>query len=137
MKRCSQCKLNLDLSKFFVNSLSPDGFRSECKVCRSRYLKEYQSRSDVKRRRKISLAKYVEKKNKIILERLKSGCIDCGEKNIVVLEFDHQFGKINNISNLRKHGKISDLIIELQKCNIRCANCHKRKTATEFNWWKK
>jgi hypothetical protein len=25
---------------------------------------------------------------------------------------------------------------ELKKCDVRCANCHRRKTARDFKWFK-
>lgn len=58
-------------------------------------------------------------------------CIDCNESDIVVLDFDHRNRNekefcistaiANNISILR-------LQKEIEKCDIRCANCHRRKT---------
>jgi hypothetical protein len=28
------------------------------------------------------------------------------------------------------------ILEELQKCDVRCANCHRRKTARDFKWFK-
>lgn len=57
-------------------------------------------------------------------------CIDCGEKDIEVLEFDHVKGvKRKAISNLIMQSySIETLIIEIDKCEVRCANCHRRIT---------
>jgi len=56
-------------------------------------------------------------------------CIDCGEANIVVLEFDHLRDKDFNISDATRKGvgmkKLKD---EIAKCEVRCANCHRKKT---------
>jgi hypothetical protein len=63
-------------------------------------------------------------------------CVDCGETDIVVLEFDH-------IGN-DKHFSISDatrlgygmpkLKAEMAKCEVRCANCHRKKTYERGGW---
>lgn len=60
-------------------------------------------------------------------------CVDCGETDIIVLEFDHVRGvKLDSISGMVRDARslkaISD---EIAKCEVRCANCHRRKTVTE------
>ena len=58
-------------------------------------------------------------------------CVDCGETDPVVLEFDHRQGerKIFNIADARRR-KISLRWVssEVAKCDVRCANCHRRVT---------
>jgi hypothetical protein len=56
-------------------------------------------------------------------------CIDCGETNIIVLEFDHLHSKDFNISDATRKGVgIKKLKNEIAKCEVRCANCHRKKT---------
>jgi len=77
--------------------------------------------------------------NNFIIEYLSSHpCIDCGESDIVVLDFDHVRGiKKNNISNmLTNKASLTTLENEIEKCDIRCANCHRRKTAKERNFYR-
>lgn len=62
-------------------------------------------------------------------------CVDCGEPDILVLEFDHR-------GDITKHANVSTMINstyslarvqeEVAKCDVRCANCHKRKTYERF-----
>ncbi len=69
---------------------------------------------------------------------LKRSCVDCGEKDPVVLEFDHNGGenKFKTISKmLSGHYSWQSLEKEIQKCEIRCANCHRRKTYIQFGHW--
>jgi len=63
-------------------------------------------------------------------------CVDCDEKDIVVLQFDHVRGKkCDNISTLiSKASTWKTISEEIEKCEVRCANCHTRKTAKENNW---
>lgn len=65
-----------------------------------------------------------------IAEYLKTHpCIDCGEKDPIVLEFDHVRGqKKGNVSNLAQNVSIATLSQEVEKCEVRCANCHRRIT---------
>ena len=58
-------------------------------------------------------------------------CVDCGEADPVVLEFDHREGtqKRFNIGNAVTDGYgLSTVIAEIAKCDVRCANCHRRET---------
>lgn len=56
-------------------------------------------------------------------------CVDCGETNPVVLEFDHLRDKKFNIGAANSLGKTLHAVQEeVAKCEVRCANCHRRKT---------
>jgi hypothetical protein len=59
----------------------------------------------------------------------KSSCIDCGEADLVVLEFDHVGPKRESVMVmvLNEHS-LSSLERELASCEVRCANCHRRRT---------
>ena len=60
-------------------------------------------------------------------------CVDCGETDPVVLEFDHRSGKRAAISDLmRRHANWTTVLSEIEKCDVRCANCHKRRTAQAY-----
>ncbi len=65
-----------------------------------------------------------------ILEYLKSHpCVDCGESDPIVLEFDHERDKVANIAiMLRDILPWKVIKNEINKCSVRCANCHRRKT---------
>src|SRR5712664_2964972 len=61
---------------------------------------------------------------------LARGCIDCGEKDLRVLDFDHVRGvKRKNVSSLiGAMVSIRTLLDEIDKCEVRCANDHRRVT---------
>ena len=64
-------------------------------------------------------------------------CIDCGESDPIVLEFDHRnpSEKKDEISHMvSTAAPLSSLEAEIEKCDVRCANCHRRKTAKQQNW---
>lgn len=52
------------------------------------------------------------------------GCVDCGNKNLTVLQFDHVRGaKVKAIANM-VHNSVASMLEEIAKCEVRCANCH-------------
>ena len=64
-------------------------------------------------------------------------CVDCGECDQVVLTYDHVRGtKVGNISAMIKNATIDEIKKEINKCEVRCFNCHMRRTALQQSWYK-
>jgi hypothetical protein len=65
-------------------------------------------------------------------------CVDCGEADPVVLEFDHRdpATKDENIADAisRRGWGLPRLQAEAEKCDVRCCNCHRRRTVAERHW---
>jgi len=56
-------------------------------------------------------------------------CVDCGEKDIDVLDFDHLGNKLCNVRYMANSCWSVEMIKkEIEKCEVRCANCHRRIT---------
>lgn len=66
----------------------------------------------------------------------KSSCMDCGYTNPIALEFDHRdpTTKLFNIADGYLRSK-EELILEVSKCDIVCANCHRLRTAKYYNFY--
>jgi hypothetical protein len=64
-------------------------------------------------------------------------CVTCGEGDPRVLDFDHLRDKTDHVGTLIQDGyglrRIQD---EIKKCQVLCANCHRKKTAVDFDWWR-
>jgi hypothetical protein len=58
-------------------------------------------------------------------------CAICGEDDPVVLDFDHLRDKLRDVTVIAMLGGWADLLAELEKCRVLCANCHRRETATQ------
>ncbi len=56
-------------------------------------------------------------------------CVDCGEADPVVLEFDHLRDKAFNIGPAFSYLRWQTIVDEMEKCEVVCANCHRRRTA--------
>jgi hypothetical protein len=80
---------------------------------------------------KVNNRKTILKKREYIREYLKTHCcIDCKETDPIVLEFDHIRGeKLCDIAAIKwSRHSVKKLEEEIAKCEIRCANCHRRRT---------
>jgi len=99
--------------------------------------KHYEKNKDLIKERTKVRNKAQRKRNKDFVDRIKRmyDCIDCGESNPVVLEFDHVSGeKRGNISDMsRQSYSIETIKDEIRKCELRCANCHRLKTHERYH----
>ncbi len=49
----------------------------------------------------------------------------------MVLDFDHRGAKKANVSDLvLQRAPLHEIRAEIAKCDVRCANCHRRRTVT-------
>lgn len=64
-------------------------------------------------------------------------CVDCGETDPVVLEADHVRGvkKYNVGAMAHSTRSLRAIDEELAKCDVVCANCHRRRTAVQQGWY--
>jgi hypothetical protein len=135
MKTCSKCQTPKELSKFRKRKNSIDGYSGICKVCSSDYQKEHYQKNKQIYKDKSSVWRNSERdKFNDYLNTL--SCIDCGESDPIVLEFDHQVDKKFNISRGAGTMSFDKLMNEISKCEVVCANCHRKRTAKTFGWRK-
>ena len=59
----------------------------------------------------------------------RSACVDCGEPDMIVLEFDHVGVKRGQVSQMVFNVSLATLEREMAECEVRCCNCHRRVTA--------
>jgi hypothetical protein len=64
-------------------------------------------------------------------------CVDCGILNPLILQFDHVNGvkkdKISNMVAVKKPW--NEILDEISKCEVRCANCHIVRHAVKNQWY--
>lgn len=141
MRRCTRCKQLLEDTDF--NWKIRDVKRAYyCRRCSRDYIKEHYLKNkryylDKARKSRLGIR---QKHFKFVESFLRSNpCIDCGEKDVLVLEFDHKdkHKKEFSISDLIKksvpHERLAE---EMSKCEVRCANCHRKKTQKEGSSWR-
>lgn len=139
MKKCSRCKIKKSLDEFNFKDKIKGLRQYQCRECSRLYV-----RSHYERNKKYYLLK-AQKRNKRIRDEIRSyiliylsthPCVDCKEKDPIVLEFDHISDKIVEVSKMHRNYNLEQVKNEINKCQVRCANCHRRKTAKQFGWHK-
>src|SRR6266566_4177841 len=132
MRACTKCGELKPLNAFPPVRRGEPELQSWCRACfaetnAQNYRKNHE-------REKARLVRQVAEKRILIQEELVAylanhPCVDCGEADIVVLEFDHIGDKLGNISTLANGGRSwKRILAEIAKCEVRCANCHRLKT---------
>lgn len=130
-KTCTgPCGETKPLSEFNKMARSKDGRQYWCHDCarekgrlrnacttdqRARLMKARNERVEAENRRRI--CEYLSE----------HPCVDCNEDDIVVLEFDHLRDKRKAVGAMMRElwPRIEE---EIAKCDVVCANCHKRRT---------
>jgi hypothetical protein len=134
-KRCSTCKLWKPFEAFNRLTKSGDGRQPSCRECNRKYHQDHLERhlAQIRARTKRVRAEYQRR----IWEYLEAHpCVDCGETDPVVLEFDHVRDKVMEISRMiARAGRWEAIVEEIAKCDVVCANCHRRRTAHRAGWY--
>ncbi len=135
-KRCKKCNEDKLIESFAARSEAKDGFTYWCRLCTKKQHKEY--RKDPKyllSENKRQAVQRIKNQRKVINYLFKHPCVDCGETDPLVLEFDHVRGiKKENLGRLlQATPSWKKIMEEIDKCEVRCANCHKRKTFNRNN----
>lgn len=89
-----------------------------------------------KREKKYSADKYARRLAMVACIKQMAGCADCGfDAFPEALEFDHLPGteKVQNIGTLAR-SSLKRLFEEIEKTEVVCANCHRRRTAQRNQW---
>lgn len=121
-KKCTECDTHRPLEEFSFSSIKRNLRHAKCKEC-------VRDRGSTSR---------------LIAGQFKwdyliscGGCVDCGETDPLVLDFDHvdMSDKGHNVCDLVRQGyPISKIQEEIDKCVVKCANCHRRHTAEQLGW---
>jgi hypothetical protein len=114
---------------FYADRKRPSGVQSYCRKCKLSVNGPHVKRAKRPIRRRNRL---------FVRDHLSSHpCVDCGESDPVVLDFDHIdcTAKKKAVSRMVSDCySLGDIRREISKCEVRCANCHRRRTAAQFGW---
>lgn len=126
-KTCSKCQTSKPTADFSKRSAAKDGLQAWCKQCQKetdalRWENRSAGHNEKRRERRKRNMAYI--KNYLASHP----CVDCGEDDVIVLDLDHVSGvKRIEVSCMGGHS-LSTIQEEIDKCEVRCANCHRRIT---------
>jgi hypothetical protein len=138
VKKCGTCHEIKPLDDFNRLRGAPDGRQPRCRdCCKAWYAaNSTQHKANVARRNRQVLALYYSRVREYFATH---PCVDCGETDIRVLEFDHRPDqvKLADVAQLISRRQPWSIVqAEILKCDVRCSNCHRRLTGARANSWR-
>jgi hypothetical protein len=138
---CYMCGETKPEAEFAFADMAKGTRQSHCRTCQAAYRHAHYlaNRDDYVRREVARMAGYrVANRTLLLAYLLDHPCVDCGEADPIVLDFDHRdpSTKRNEVARLATTKPWPQVLAEVAKCEVRCANCHRRKTARQFGWKK-
>ncbi len=132
VRRCGRCGELKAIAEFNWRRRARNQRDNYCRACRAAYKREHYARNKPRyiantaaRNRAVREARTV-----YLLEFFATHpCVDCGETDPLVLEFDHLGDKLFNVGNGLRDRAWASVLAEMAKCEVVCANCHRRRTA--------
>jgi hypothetical protein len=128
--KCVKCQVEKQDTEFGFRKGKK---RTRCFKCDAKYHKDWYYKHRHRRREKQRLRNIKERaESKRKIEEIKSNspCTDCRlYYDPVCMDFDHLRDKKHNVSDM-KHRSWKEVLKEISKCEIVCANCHRIRTKT-------
>ena len=138
MKTCYQRGLTKSFDDFNRRASAADGRQKLCRDCSKLW---YLGHREV-RIRAVSVINAAQRANinqRLAAHLLANACMDCGETDVRVLDFDHRDdeAKVLEVMDLSKKRRTWQVIArEIAKCDVRCANCHRKRTLASGSSWR-
>jgi hypothetical protein len=131
-QKCYRCGELKPADAFAWRRRARNQRQSYCRDCWSEYHREHYRANKERykayareRKRRIRHERMI-----FLVEYFKTHpCCDCGETDPLVLEFDHLRDKEFDVSHSLPFRRWETILAEIAKCEVVCANCHRRRTA--------
>jgi hypothetical protein len=134
MRECTRCKDSKKETDFSWRNKMLGKRHTYCKSCQNKLSTKHYANN---KSEYVSRALRHRDLNKLkLLEYLKvHPCTDCAESDPVVLEFDHvSNNKLTEVSRMLGNGiSWPKVLKEIDKCEVVCSNCHKRRTYSRLS----
>jgi hypothetical protein len=131
-RRCGRCGELKPLEDFAWRRKNIGQRHNYCRPCHSAYHRQHylanrqryidQAQANKRRARR-------EKTEQLLGYFATHPCVDCGETDPLVLEFDHvSDDKSFEVARAMSDKGWATILDEIAKCEVVCANCHRRRT---------
>lgn len=132
LRRCGRCREFKPTSDFAWRRVRRGQLDNYCRPCRAAY-----KRAHYVANRQRYIAAATRRRDALIAERTafvveyfrRHPCADCGETDPIILEFDHLGRKEFTIAAGIRVRNWESVLDEIAKCDVVCANCHRRRTS--------
>jgi hypothetical protein len=130
MKRCTKCDELKPFELYHKSTKFKDGLFNWCKNCRKEYDAARYNRlgpKDWKRTR--SDSGRIARRKWFLKFKHTLSCQACPETHHACLDFHHRnpSEKVDSISSMIVRGlSIKTILLEIEKCDVLCSNCHRK-----------
>lgn len=132
LRRCGACGEFKKLREFAWRRKSKGQRDNYCRACRAEYKQRHYAANKQR-----YVDKAIQRKNRLREDNVNRlvaffathPCVDCGETDPLVLEFDHVGEKSFGIAQALRDRFWAAILEEIAGCEVVCANCHRRRTA--------
>jgi hypothetical protein len=141
-QRCCRCQALKPLAEFNFKNRAQDRRHPFCRDCQHAWNREHYQHNRaayLANAKRHNLEYRTANLRRVVEYLLQHPCVDCGETDVLVLHFDHRdpAAKLIAIGSLiSRFSSWPQIAAEIEKCDVRCANCHQRRTARQFGWRK-
>lgn len=118
---CNYCGEHKDIAELVKSRAKKRGYINYCLVCKR----------DTNREKRYYCKSYERKSN--IVKRAKSvPCSDCGDEYPwFVMDLDHVRGEKKFVLSQAHCYSDEEILAEIEKCDVVCANCHRFRTFSD------
>jgi hypothetical protein len=140
-KNCNHCGLYKDEEEYNWRFKSLGVRHKTCRNCMHEFNKTY-FEGDAKERHLQQVRERKQEARDAAREYayqylLTHPCVSCGENDPRVLEFHHVGQKDMDVAKMVAGGySIDHIKQELDRCQVLCANCHRKVTVQERGWFR-
>jgi len=141
LKQCSRCDVEQPADEYPWKNRAKGLRRTWCQPCAKAYGRQHYLNNIDKYKAKAHRNRKSDRQRvrRLVADYLRAHpCVDCGEADVAVLEFDHRDPALKRmpVARLATTAGWATVFSEIEKCDVRCANCHRKRTAAQFDWAK-
>jgi len=132
IKHCTGCCNDKPLKEFARDAKAPGGKRANCARCAANAAQTHYHHNGGREKQRLRRAELVAARQERVGAIKDVPCADCGGRfPAICMDFDHVRGaKVGNISGMiRKAFSWELILVEIEKCEVVCSNCHRIRTA--------